>query len=88
MRFAKAFILLSLCALAAGCVNFGTPEPLNPGTSNYQQLRAGRFDPYPENDIGPEIVGSRPRDFQKPQDEVRRARWNPLGWMQGLRRGF
>ena len=41
----------------------------------YQQKKAERFDPYADNDIGPEVVGARPRDYQKPIPETSRARW-------------
>jgi len=85
MRLMSLSMLLLLPSL--GCSSLATPSAVS-GTTNYQQLRADRFDPYPEPDIGPEMVGVRPRDFEKPKDEVRRARWNPLGWMQGFRRGF
>ena len=88
MRKALATLLWVSVLASAGCTNVAKPSLVYPGTANYQRLRADRFDPYPENDLGPEIVGSRPRDFEKPKDEVRRARWNPLGWMQGLRRGL
>ena len=46
-----------------------------------QQLRAERFDPYPEVDTGPEVVGGRPRDYQVPMSEPARAQqWrSPFG---------
>ena len=39
------------------------------------------------NDVGPEIVGGRPRDYQKPRSEVERSRMGmPLGpWRMGSR---
>ena len=46
----------------------------NPGTMSQQQQRATVFDPYADNTAGPEIVGGRPREFQKPLAEPVRAR--------------
>ncbi len=45
---------------------FNWPDWDNPGTVHQQQQRALVHDPYGDNDAGPEIVGGRPRDFQKP----------------------
>jgi hypothetical protein len=51
------------------------PNFFNPGPARDQQMRAQRFDPYPENDVGPEVVGGRPLGYQKPIPEPSRARW-------------
>ncbi len=58
----------------AGC-GMERPRLLHPGPAAYQQKKAERFDPYADNDIGPEVVGARPRDYQKPIPEPSRARW-------------
>ncbi len=42
------------------------------GSVERQKQRAVYFDPYPMNDIGPEVVGGRPRGFQNPLPEARR----------------
>ena len=48
-----------------------------------QRLNASVHDPYADNDAGPEIVGGRPRDYQKPWSEADRSRasvggsWGP-----------
>lgn len=39
------------------------------GTTERQKSRAAVHDPYPLNDIGPEVVGGRPREFYNPQAE-------------------
>ena len=39
------------------------------GSIDRQTARAATFDPYPLNDIGPEVVGGRPRGFQNPLSE-------------------
>ena len=49
------------------------PDWNNPGTMSQQQQRANVFDPFANNEMGPEIVGGRPRDFQKPMNEATRA---------------
>ncbi len=64
----------------AGCRSVSLPNWFHPGTAAYQQGTAERFDPYPENETGPQIVGARPREFQKPPPEAQRARWIPWNW--------
>ncbi len=80
-----------------GCVTLTTlggcsptvrlPHLLHPGTAGYQRHNAEQFDPYPQNDVGPEIVGGRPIDYQIPRSEVERTRQPlPLGqWRMGSR---
>ncbi|MBN1854622.1 MAG: hypothetical protein JW829_17960 [Pirellulales bacterium] len=53
---------------------FHTPSLEHPGTAAEQQYAAIRHDPYPLNDIGPEVLGARPPGFEKPPNEVMRAR--------------
>lgn len=67
--------------LLCGCSpTLHKPQLLHPGPAWYQRRIAEEFDPYPLNDLGPEIVGGRPREFQKPDNEVTRARQQlPLG---------
>lgn len=72
-------LLLGVC----GCRNLAPPSFSRPGPAQSQQSRAQRFDPYPENDPGPEIVGARPRGYERPPAEVHRARWAP--WNRGGR---
>ncbi len=65
-----------LVALLAGCANrphaWGFPG--GQGTIERQKARATVHDPFPLNDIGPEVVGGRPREFYNPQAEVVRQR--------------
>ena len=42
------------------------------GSEDRQKYRAASFDPYPLNDIGPEVVGGRPRGFMNPLPEANR----------------
>jgi len=72
-------IILPAILLAGmpGCRNLAGPTWRSPGTVAVQRNRAERFDPYPEDDVGPPIEGSRPREFQTPPAEVKRSRWSP-----------
>jgi hypothetical protein len=45
----------------------------HPGPVAYQRDQAIKHDPYPLDDVGPEIVGGRPREYQRPLNEVVRA---------------
>jgi hypothetical protein len=65
-----------------GCKNTAGPSWLHPGSAPAQQARALRYDPYPENEAGPEMVGVRPREYQKPPSEASRARWQHGNWGQ------
>ena len=52
-----------------------------PGTIEKQRFNATVFDPYADNDIGPEVEGGRPRDFQKPLSEPDRSRLFQKIWL-------
>lgn len=62
-----------LATLLVGC-NVG-PFSRPPGTIARQQQAATLHDPYPDRNLGPEIVGGRPRDFQQPRAEAVRSEW-------------
>lgn len=47
------------------------------GSEDRQKYRAASFDPYPLNDIGPEVVGGRPRGFWNPLPEATRNQIEP-----------
>jgi hypothetical protein len=68
-KLTMAAALLSL----TGCFSLAPPQWGHPGTATEQQKRAIRFDPYPENDIGP-ATNTQPRDYV-PLAEPARARW-------------
>jgi len=79
----KLWSLLSIGILAGmvgACSSSGRTNLFSPGPAPYQQRQAERFDPYAEKETGPEIVGARPRDYQKPPSEPSRARWMPWNW--------
>jgi hypothetical protein len=67
-------VLMLLCL--AGCQSTAKPSLLHPGSAQTQQNRAVRFDPYPENEPGPTMVGVRPRGYENPIAEPSRARWH------------
>lgn len=69
----KSVIALACFALMSGCT-LPNRQYQQPRTIGQQQLDATQFDPYADNDAGPEIVGARPRDFQRPAPEAVRAR--------------
>jgi len=73
--------LAALAIALVGCVD--RPNWCNPGTAPSQQSRTQLFDPFPDPDSGPEVVGARPRDFQKPESEVERSRHaKPAPWQR------
>ena len=68
MKF-HAFLLLGIVG-GSGCSSLTTP----PGPMNVQQAAATIHDPFPLTDIGPDDLGSRPPDFQRPLPEPVRNR--------------
>jgi hypothetical protein len=62
-RGAGLAVVAVLLAVNAGC-GLSRPRWLFPGTVNRQQDRAVAHDPYPDNQLGPEVVGGRPREYQ------------------------
>lgn len=71
-RLQKLLVGLAACsaALLSGCMT----DPFNPGTIWQQRLRATVHDPYSDQDLGPEVVGGRPRDYQQQLPEPVRNR--------------
>ena len=60
-----------LLVMIGGCASrpHGWGFPAGQGTIERQRARATVHDPYPLNDIGPEVAGGRPREFFNPQAE-------------------
>jgi hypothetical protein len=64
-----------------GCASLAKPTLPVTQSARAQQRRAVRFDPYPQDDIGPYLFreplmdGTRPRDYNEPVAEIRRSRW-------------
>ncbi|MCA9155006.1 MAG: hypothetical protein R3C99_03735 [Pirellulaceae bacterium] len=72
-RWILAVVWLSLSITGCGIGPFSRP----PGTAQQQRYSATLHDPYPDNDLGPEVVGGRPRDFQQPRAEAVRNTASP-----------
>jgi hypothetical protein len=61
------FGMLLLTLTSAGCSPYiRMPNFAQPGTAAQQRADAERFDPYPDPDAGPEVVGGRPPGFTRP----------------------
>jgi hypothetical protein len=80
---------VAVAAGSAGCRGLAPPNWFHPGPAEYQQSQAQRFDPYPESDVAPRIVGARPLEYENPRAEVLRVqppldplrpRWLPWNW--------
>lgn len=82
----RMLVVGAIVAAICGCASLGKPTLPASGPARMQQRRAVRFDPYPQDDIGPYLFreplmdGSRPRDYNEPVPEIRRSRW----WSQPL----
>jgi hypothetical protein len=69
-----SLLILMATASVSGCANrpgWGIPG-FGQGTVDRQSARAVYHDPYPLNDIGPEVVGGRPREYAQPMPEATR----------------
>lgn len=78
-----AWKLAVIPLLVAGLVGCRSNRSLlsPPGTVEKQRYNATMFDPYADNDIGPEVVGGRPKDFQKPLADSDRSRLFQKIWL-------
>ena len=71
----KAWVSLIVAAVSlSGCRGIYVPSFQGPGSADYQRAWAQRYDPYPENQVGPEVLGGRPREFEETRSEPQRAR--------------
>jgi hypothetical protein len=89
---------LLCCAMLLSCMGCasrpGWGFSWGQGTTNRQKSRAAVHDPFPLNDIGPEVVGGRPREYFNPQAEAARhqvtqsqARFRRLAFSSSVRSG-
>src|ERR1700757_981834 len=66
MRLGSAALIGATLGLSAvGCVS--RPKLLDPGTVPEQRHEALQFDPYPDNSLGPTVLGGRPREYDRPR---------------------
>ena len=67
-------IRILCCGLLLSCVGCasrpGWGFKWGQGNTNRQKARAAVHDPFPLNDIGPEVIGGRPREFYNPEPEA------------------
>jgi hypothetical protein len=79
MRWILSFFAVSV--VLPGCVGsqrLATPDITPPyGSVERQQARAEIHEPFPDNDMGPAVMGGRPREYQDPRAEVTRALQRP-----------
>jgi hypothetical protein len=84
MRTDAAFVacltLATVCL--AGCRSVEPPTLAPRGDVATQRFEAQRFDPLPETNVGPEIVGARGREYDRQVAEPSRARWDPRTWVR------
>lgn len=74
-------LLVGLAWLCGGgCAYLGERLARAPGTIEQQRLRATIHDPYPDPNLGPEVVGGRPRDYANPLPEAVRNRIYVDSW--------
>ncbi len=72
-RLVASLVVSALCLVTAGCAGVSRPSWFFPGDAAVQQDRARQYDPYPETEVAPAIVGGRPRSYEKPLAEVQRV---------------
>ena len=64
------FLLLLMPLFATGCGPlFGTPTIWPPESQKTQVARASKFDPFPDPNMGPAVIGGRPQGFLNPRPE-------------------
>lgn len=85
--FIRNLALMFTAVCVAGCQSpyIRMPNFAHPGTAAQQRADAERFDPYPDPDAGPPVVGGRPLGYTRPLTETewsRRFVPPPLGVAQ------
>ena len=83
VRIAQSIVCCAVLVAGVGC-NI-RPRQGPPGTIGDQRERAVIYDPFPNNDLGPPIVGGRPLGFDLPQSEPTSIQGSP--WANRSRRG-
>jgi len=69
---------IALALMGGGCASVSMPNWNCPGTAAEQRCRAEVYDPYPEAQVGPPVVGARPLEYQIEVPEPVKARMLPL----------
>lgn len=77
-EMSRILACLAILVSLSGCASRpGWGMSWGQGTTDRQKARAVTHDPYSLPDIGPEVVGGRPREFMNPQAEAKRANATP-----------
>lgn len=71
-------LAIALTLATVGCAGVYMPNWSSPGTAAHQRAEAERYDPYPENQAAPPVVGARPLQYQRETPEPVKARTFPL----------
>ncbi|MAT72818.1 MAG: hypothetical protein CMJ58_25335 [Planctomycetaceae bacterium] len=66
-------VVVGLAAVAGCSSTIRWPQLIGPGPAPLQRAEAEISDPYPLPDLGPEVVGGRPREYAVPVPPVTRA---------------
>jgi len=74
-RFAGLLLTAVVAFGLAGCGHVRWPRLVGPGPIAVQRYEALEYDPYPENDLGPPVVGVRPPGYEEPMPEPARSRF-------------
>lgn len=69
---------------SSGCASVMPPQFGVPSSMAMKQREAQRFDPYPDQQAGPEVLGGRPLDYSHAPSEPSRARWTAPRWMRSM----
>ena len=88
MRRLRLPLLLTILVgtTVIGCRSIALPSLWPQGSVQQQQFEAQRFNPMPEPDTAPAIVGASGREYERPVAEPSRARWDPRTWFSGWHR--
>jgi hypothetical protein len=63
----------TLLLIAFGCSDIQVSKIFHPGSADFQQAQAQKFDPYVLPDIGPDVANqTRPQNFLRPAPENER----------------
>ena len=76
-KHSLSLLLWAVVLGVGGCATIERPAWLHPGPAPIQRSRAEAYDPYPDAAASPQIVGGRPRDYDRPMPEALRAQWRP-----------